>query len=363
MNKNNKKIIVGMSGGVDSSISLFLLKKQGWNPIGVSLKYAVWQNRANLLRENVCCSAESFSLAEQICRKMDVPHHIVDVSKKFKKEVIEYFIKELKNNRTPNPCIICNRYLKFKELFNWGRKHDINYIATGHYARIEKDQHTGRFKLLVARDQKKDQTYSLCFLPQKWLKNIVFPLGELTKKEVFQIAKKQGLGFYLKRKQSQDFCFVDGKCLDCFLKKEIGKKEGAIEDTESNTLGKHQGLYFYTIGQRKGLQLPGGPWYVVDKVVQENLLVVSKDKKGLLAKEAILSPVNFIRGEKPTEKISLSSKIRSQHSPVEAILESTDSGKFKITFREPQNAITPGQFAVFYQGNICLGGGRIVKIT
>ena len=354
-----KQILVGMSGGVDSSMALLLLKKQGWQPIGVSLKYAVWKDKNNLLRENVCCSAESFKIAKKICEKLGVPHYISDVSKEFKKEVIDYFLKELKNNRTPNPCIICNRYLKFKKLFEWAKKHNIKYVATGHYAGIKKNLKTGKYQLLKVKD--KDQTYSLCLLPQRWLRYIVFPLENYTKKEVYRIAKKHGFEFFLKTKQSQDFCFVANKSIHCFLEKEIGIKQGLIKDTENNILGKHQGLYFYTIGQRKGIKLPNGPYFVSKLDVSKNVLIVTKKKKELYQKEIFLSSCHFVSGVFPLNKIRVKAKIRYQQALVSAVLFPLSKNRAKLIFDKPQRAVTPGQFAVFYQKNVCLGGGRIDK--
>ena len=176
MKKSGKKIVVGMSGGVDSSMALILLKKQGWEPVGLSLKYGIWQDKRNLIRENVCCSRESFEIARSICKKLGVSHYIFDVSKEFKKEVIDYFVLELKNNCTPNPCVVCNPKLKFKKIFQWARKNGIKYVATGHYAVTKKNSKTGEFELLKSKDKEKDQTYSLSFLPQKWLKYTIFPL-------------------------------------------------------------------------------------------------------------------------------------------------------------------------------------------
>jgi len=360
---HQKRIVVGMSGGVDSSMALVLLKKQGWFPVGISLKYAVWQDKENLLRENVCCSAESFKIAKNICKKLSIEHHIFDVSKEFKKEVINYFISELKNNRTPNPCIICNRYLKFKKLFEWAKKHNIQYVATGHYARIRENKKTNKCELLKAKDGNKDQTYSLSFLPQKWLKNIVFPLADYTKEEIFKMAKNEGFDFYLKRKQSQDFCFVAGKCLNCFLAKEIGKKQGPIKDSQGNTLGDHQGLHFYTIGQRKGINLSAGPYFVIDKDIKNNILIVSKNQQDLYSKKAILSPYHFTSGTEPMRKIEVEVKIRSQQTPAKATLLFSKKSEIELVFNKPQKSITPGQFAVFYQKEVCLGGGKIIKKT
>ena len=164
--RKRKPVVVGMSGGVDSSMALVLLKKRGWNPVGVSLKYPVWEDPENCLRENVCCSAESFQIAADVCKSLEVPYHIFDVSREFKKEVIDYFLQKLRGHRTPNPCVMCNRHLKFKKLLEWAGRHGIDHVATGHYARVRKNRRTKRLELLKARDPEKDQTYSLSFLSQ-----------------------------------------------------------------------------------------------------------------------------------------------------------------------------------------------------
>ena len=359
MINNNKKIVVGMSEGIDSSVSLLLLKKQGFDPVGLSLKYAVWKNKRNLLRENVCCSPKSFRIAKEICQKLNIPHFIVDVSEEFEKKVINYFISELKNNKTPNPCVICNRYLKFKKLFEWAKEHNIRYVATGHYARIRKNPKTKKYELLRAKDKNKDQTYSLNFLPQKWLKNIIFPVGDYLKEEIYRIALREGFDFFLKRKQSQDFCFVAGKSLLYFLEAKIGKKPGLIMDTEDNILGKHKGLHFYTIGQRKGIRLTGGPYFVVDFDISKNILKVSKDLDKLYKKEIFLSPYHFISGITPQNKILVMAKVRYRQSLSRAILSPIKKNRLKIVFDNSQKAPTPGQFCVFWKGDVCLGGGVI----
>jgi len=359
--KRNKKIIVGMSGGVDSSVSLALLKERGWSPIGVSLKYAVWQDKKNLLRENVCCSAGSFRWAKEVCRRLNVPHCVIDVSDEFQKEVIDYFVKELKRGKTPNPCVICNRRLKFKKLFEVAREEKVEYIATGHYARVRMKRADGSCELFKPCDKQKDQTYSLCLLPQKWLGHIIFPLADYTKGEVFEMAKKRGFDFYLKRKESQDFCFVANKCLNCFLEKEIGQKAGLIRDVSGNVLGHHSGSHFYTVGQRKGLYLPNGPYFVAHKDVKNNVLFASKNEKDLYSRGAILSPYNLNSGEKLKGGIGVMAKVRYSGSPARAILKLLPGNKAELIFKKSQKAITPGQFAVFYRGNICLGGGRIIR--
>lgn len=349
-----------MSGGVDSSMALILLQKQGWSPVGVSLKFPVWKNPANCLRENVCCSTESFQIARKVCKKLGVPYHVHNVSKKFKKEVIDYFLRELRGNRTPNPCVMCNRFLKFKELFEWAKKHHIQYVSTGHYARVEKNSKTGRYELLKAKDSEKDQTYSLCFLSQAQLRHMVLPLGKHTKGEVFSMAKELGFEVFLKRKQSQDFCFVAGNSLNAFLAKEIGVREGEMWDENGKILGSHRGLHFYTIGQRKGLGLAGGPYFVSGFDVKKNILYVTRDEKKLLQKEINLGPCNFF-GAVPKRPVRVQAKIRYRQKTASALLHVISRGRARLVFQKSQRAVTPGQFAVFYRGRGCLGAGEIQK--
>lgn len=385
VNTDKKRIVVGMSGGVDSSVSLLLLKNKGFEPIGVSLKYDVWQDECNSCRENICCSKESFAIAKNICNQLGVAHHIVDVSREFKKEVIDYFIKELKANSTPSPCVFCNPKVKFKSLIKFADKHKIRFVATGHYARIKelriKNQELRKYELLKAKDEKKDQTYSLSFLTQKELSRIIFPLGELTKMQVYEIAKKQrGFEIFEKRKQSQDFCFISGDLLPRFLEKEIGTKKGSIKDTADKIVGTHEGLHFYTIGQRKGIgiggtppvaflsavasvkaEAEGGPYYVVEKDVDTNTLVISRDRSQFAKEEVNLKPFNLISGGNLEKPIKVMTKIRSGTTLQEAVL--MKKGEFlHLKFANKQASVTPGQIAVFYDGEICLGAGVISKV-
>lgn len=354
----SKNIVVGLSGGVDSAIALILLKNQGWKPIGVSLKYAVWEDKSNAIKENICCNAESFSIAEKICKALDIPYHLVDVSDLFKKKVINYFTFELKNNNTPNPCVICNPELKFKVLLGLAKKYGISHVATGHYAQIKKDRRGKNFQLLMARDRQKDQTYSLCFLPYKWLKNILFPLGNYLKSEVYELAKDFGLEFYLKRKQSQDFCFVSKDSLKAFLGKTLGTNPGPIKEITGKIIGEHSGLHFYTIGQRKGINLPDGPYFVMKKSKKDNTLWVTRNEKDLLATKVTLYPYNFLASKPFKNEIKVSARLRYRQDLTEAKLSSHD-GSIRLNFSKPKKNPTPGQFAVFYQNDVCLGGGRI----
>ena len=359
MKKPLKKIVVGMSGGVDSSVALLLLKEQGWDPIGVSLKYAVWENKRNALKENICCSKESFERAKSICEKIGADYHILDFSKEFKKNVIGYFKKLLQDKQTPNPCLICNQDLKFKKLFEFADKNKIEYTATGHYVRIKK---TGQdYQLLKAKDKNKDQSYFLCLLNQKQLKRLVFPLGDMLKSEVYQKAKNYGFDYFLKTKQSQDLCFVSGKSMQFFLEKEIGRKPGEIHDTQGNVLGQHQGLHFYTIGQRKGIEIAQGPWYVADFDRKNNVLIITKDSDDprFSKKEVIVASPHFISGHSNKKPLYLEAKIRYNQPLKKAVLHPPKGNISKLIFNQPQKAVTPGQWAVFYQKNACLGGGII----
>ena len=353
----DKKIVVGLSGGVDSSIALFLLKKQGWNVVGLSLKLPTWSsNKAKDKR---------FNSAKKICQKLKVPFYVLNVEKDFKNKVVDYFIKEFKTGNTPNPCIICNRYLKFSKLINFAKKKKIKYVATGHYALVRKfeaqNSKLETYQLLKAKDKVKDQSYYLSFLNQNQLKHIVFPLGEYTKKQVIKLAKNKGFDFLINQKQSQDFCYLAGSSVSDFLKNTLNKKPGDIVDTKGEIIGKHKGLHFYTIGQRKGLRISGGPYYVNKLDIKNNQIVVTKNKKNIFKKEVYLSPFNFISGKAIKRKAIVSAKVRYQQKQSQAVLYPPKENKLKIVFKKPQLAVTPGQFAVFYKGKVCLGGGRIIN--
>lgn len=344
-------MVVGMSGGIDSSMSLVLLKTLGYEPIGLTLKLPTWQKNQS--------SESATKTAKAICQKAGAPHFVLDVQREFKKEVVDYFIKELRVGRTPNPCVICNPYLKFKKLFEFAAKKRISLVATGHYAKTRLNKKVGEYELLKAKDKKKDQSYYLSFLTQEYLRNIIFPLGNYTKEKVYEMAGERGFKILLERKQSQDFCFLGNNRLTEFLEKELGEKPGKIIDEKGIILGKHQGVWFYTIGQRKGINLSGGPYFVKELNKKKNLVVVTKNKKGLFQKEIFLFPSNFISGKAPKKKIKTTAKTRYQQKSSEAILFPPESKKLKVVFSKPRLAIAPGQFCVFYNRDICLGAGVI----
>lgn len=349
----NKKIIVGLSGGIDSSMSLWLLKQQGWEPIGVSLNMPVYKGR------------KTFVSAQKVCQKLKVPHYIIDVKKDFKKEVLDYFVRSYQDGQTPNPCVICNRHIKFLKLFEFAKKMNVKHVASGHYARVREVKSSKlsvpSYQLLLAKDKTKDQTYNLCFLKKEWLQYLVFPLGNYTKKEVYQMAKKQGFAFLTKLKQSQDFCYLANNNLDKFLQTKIKASPGKIVDERGNILGKHNGLHFYTLGQRKGIKINNGPWFVKKIDPLNNLLLVTKNKKEVAKKEVYLSPFNFITFKIPTKPIKVLARVRYRQPLAPALLYPPLNNQLKLVFNKPQLAVTPGQFAVFYLGEVCLGSGNIIE--
>ncbi|MFH1612072.1 MAG: tRNA 2-thiouridine(34) synthase MnmA [bacterium] len=362
MNQNKVKIIVGMSGGVDSAVALFLLKKQGYDPIGVSLKYSLWGGNEEIMATKREFNRTAFEKAEKVCKQFNVPYYIVDYENEFRESVIEYFIKGLKNKITPNPCVFCNKNIKIKHLLQFADEHNIDLIATGHYARIKNKNN--KYELLRGKDKTKDQSYFLCLLGQDQLKRIIFPLGNYTKKKVYQIAKKEGLDYFSVNEQSQDLCFLSQKSIPLFLEKEVGIEEGDIVDSKGNILGKHKGLHFYTFGQRRGINISNGPWWVVGYNIDKNNLIISNNSKdkALYSKEVILTNYSFVSGNIPTEPLKIKVKPRYVHPLVGAKIFPAKNGKMKLIFSQSQKLITPGQWVVFYDGKVCLGGGMIESI-
>lgn len=345
----DKRVVVGVSGGVDSSMALVVLKQKGYSPIGVSLKLPVWSGAT--CKDNSCCTPQALKIAKDVCKKLNVPHYIVDERKNFEKEVVNYFKKELKNNRTPNPCVVCNRYSKIKALLNFADKKKIPFVATGHYAKIKNNQ------LLKPKDKGKDQTYGLCLLPKSWLKRIIFPLQDMTKDQVYSLAQKQDFDFFSKTKQSQDFCFVSGKDISRYLEKELGKNPGDIIDIKGKILGKHKGLWFYTIGQRRGLNIKSKEKYFVSGYdPKKNQLIVTNLPKSSARQEIVVTNVNLLSKIPKTE---IDVKIRYTTKSLKARLVKISKDEIKVIFKKPQEFVTPGQFCVFYKKDVCLGGGII----
>jgi tRNA-uridine 2-sulfurtransferase len=351
MAMTGQKIIVAMSGGIDSSVSAWLLLNQGWKVQGLSFKFADWNEKA-------------IKTAARVCQILNIPHQIIEPEADFKKYVIDYFIAEHKKGRTPNPCVVCNKEFKFKYLIEQAKLKNINFIATGHYARTKKLNLSSNLdsepQLLQAKDKLKDQSYYLSFLKPGWLRKIVFPLGSLKKDQVYELAGKADFNFLLKQKSSQDICFLADQKLTGFLKKSLGQKPGKIITKKGRVLGKHQGLHFYTIGQRKGIKLGQGPFWVLKKDYQQNQLTVTKVKKDLYQKKLLMRPFNFLSIKPPKEIITVRAKVRYRQPLAAARLMPVKDNILQLEFLKAQKAITPGQFCVFYKGEICLGGGRIL---
>jgi tRNA-uridine 2-sulfurtransferase len=340
-----QKVIVGMSGGVDSSVAAALLKQAGFDVIGIFMKF--WKE--GQAGDNRCCSVESEKLARVVAEKIGIPFYVLNAEKDFKKAVVDYFIKEYKTGNTPNPCVVCNKEIKFGFLINKALSLGADFVATGHYARIK----NGR--LLKGKDKNKDQSYFLWQLDQKQLSHVLFPVGGYTKPEVRKLAKKFKLPT-AETPESQEVCFIQDTTNN-FLKKYLKTKPGNIVDMAGNILGKHNGLWFYTIGQRRGLEIPQGPYYAINKDFKKNILVVSKDQKDLSKKELRARDVSFTLPQKLP--INAEVKIRYKSDFAKAKIVEDGKNKVKVVFTKPQRAITSGQSAVFYRGEELLGGGVI----
>jgi tRNA-specific 2-thiouridylase len=354
-----------MSGGVDSSVAAVLLKKQGYSVVGVFLKF--WSEK-NADNENRCCSIEAENRARKVAKILNIPFYVFNFEKEFKKRVVDCFLKEYKNGLTPNPCVVCNKEIKFGLLLEKALKMGADFIATGHYARVSfSEKHN--LKLLKAKDKTKDQSYFLWRLNQKQLKHILFPIGDYTRKEVEEMAEKFKLPFEGVKK-SQEICFIPEK-VDDFLKNYLKPKPGKIIDVEGKILGKHEGLWFYTIGQRKGIGLVGGPHWVFKKDFKKNVLIVTKNKKDLYQKKLIAQNVNWVSpqqflqdatgqvGKEPKLPLEIEAKIRYRHKAVSATIYNIQNTKYYIRFNKPQRAIASGQSVVFYKNDELLGGGVI----
>ncbi len=347
MNPIPKKVIVAMSGGVDSSVAAALLKKQGYDVIGITMQ--IWP-------KSRCCSLSDIDDARRVAAKLDIPYYVLNFRDLFKEKVIANFINEYKNGRTPNPCIRCNELIKFEALRQKAKELGADFLATGHYARIKQDN--GHYLLLKGRDEQKDQSYFLYTMTQEQLAATIFPLSEFTKEESREIAKELGLRV-ANKPESQEICFVPDNNYRHFLKDFIKEKEGPIYDYQGKRIGTHQGVLGYTIGQRKGLGISWPePLYVISINKDENAITVGS-KELLFKKELIAADVNFISQNPPKEPIKASVQIRYNMRPQSATVEPLSEEKVKVIFDDPVSAITPGQAAVFYKDDVVIGGGTI----
>jgi len=351
MKKN--RVLVAMSGGVDSSVAAYLLKKQGFDVIGVTMH--LW---AEADSDSACCSLSSVEDARKVASKIGFPHYTLNMKKVFEKKVVSNFIEEYKRGRTPNPCVRCNQYIKFDALLKKAEELGAEYISTGHYARIEKKR--GRYFLRKGKDQSKDQSYFLYCMSQKALSMTLFPMGDIKKTKTRMIAKKLGLPV-ADKKESQEICFVPddnyGKFLQDHFKENIDP--GPIIDKKGNVVGEHNGIIFYTVGQRKGLGIGGsGPYYVISIDKKKNAVIVG-GKNDVFREELLAEGINTISFAMPSEPIEVKARIRYNAREEKATLEAFGKGLVKVKFNKPVRAVTPGQSVVFYDGDIVVGGGII----
>jgi tRNA-specific 2-thiouridylase len=348
-----------MSGGVDSSVAALLLKEQGHDVVGVTMK--VWPQDCVSRAEDKCCGPQAVADARGVAHALGIPHYVVDEADQFEKLVIDYFSSEYRAGRTPNPCVMCNEKLKFGNLLAKARALGASHVATGHYARIEQTAEGGS-RLLKAVDPRKDQSYFLFSLRQEQLASALLPLGGLTKTEVRALAKKMGLKTYDKE-DSQEICFVPGNDYAAFLKSHLGEREfqpGGIYFKDGTRMGDHDGIELYTVGQRKGLGGGHGrPVYVID-IDAERQRVIVGDYDDLLRHDCFLSQTTWHEGE-PTGPIEITTKIRYNNPAVRAILHPLPGNRARLEFPDPQRSVSPGQAAVCYVGDRVLGGGWIER--
>ncbi len=355
-----KTVVVGMSGGVDSSVAAILLKNQGYNVIGLFMRN--WDSSLNndilgnpTLNNEICSQEEDYNDALKVCQRLDIPLKRVDFVKEYWDYVFTYFLDELKKGRTPNPDIMCNKYIKFDMFVKEAVKLNADFIATGHYARTEEG------RLYKGLDENKDQTYFLSQISNNQLKNVLFPVGELKKEDVRKIAKQYELETATK-KDSTGICFIGERNFKDFLKNYLPNKEGNIVDIETNEIyGKHVGLMYYTIGQRRGLNIgTDARLFVVGKNMDENLLYVSKgeENKYLVSDSCIIDNINWLTEDKPIE---CSAKFRYRQPDNDVVLEYIGED-IKVIYKQGIKAVTPGQACVFYKGDECLGSGIIKEV-
>ncbi|MAF75678.1 MAG: tRNA 2-thiouridine(34) synthase MnmA [Idiomarinaceae bacterium] len=359
-NPSETKVIVGMSGGVDSSVSAYLLLQQGYQVEGLFMKN--WEEDDD---DEYCAAADDLADAEAVCEKLGIELHTVNFAAEYWDNVFEHFLDEYKAGRTPNPDIMCNKEIKFKAFLEFAAEAlGADYIATGHYVR--RAFNDGKWQLLRGLDNNKDQSYFLYTLSHEHVAQTLFPVGELEKPEVRRIAEEQGL-VTADKKDSTGICFIGERKFKDFLQQYLPAQPGKIESVDGEELGDHEGLMYHTIGQRKGLHIGGladagdDPWYVVDKDVERNVLVVAQGKNHprLFSKGLIANQLHWVNREEVTEPLRCVVKTRYRQADIACQITPAADGRITVSFDEPVAAVTPGQSAVFYIDDVCLGGGII----
>lgn len=365
--RQRKRVVVAMSGGVDSSVSAALLVDEGYEVIGVTMKLWNYDELGDHInRESGCCSLDTIQDARAVCSQIGAPHYVWDLSEEFGKAVIDNFVSEYLEGRTPNPCVMCNKHIKWGTFLGKARSLGADLVATGHYARVVADETTGRYRLLKSPHARKDQSYALWGIRQKALAVTLFPVGELTKDEVREVAERKGLRT-AKKKESQEICFVTDNDYGRFLNDRVaamGKRlaQGEIKTSDGTVVGGHDGYAFYTIGQRRGVGVSlNRPVYVTEIRARDNVIYVGPQEE-LYARGLTANEVNLIRHESLDGPMAVTAKIRYNDPGHPAVLAPLPNGEVQLEFQELQRAITPGQSVVFYQDDEVLGGGLIDRV-
>jgi tRNA-specific 2-thiouridylase len=357
VNKRKKRVVLGMSGGVDSSVAAILLQKQGYDVIGVTMQLLPKEAE----HDSACCNIDSIAQAKQVAHSLGIPHYTLNIRDTFKRHVIDYFVNEYVIGRTPNPCVECNRYIKFDALWEKARSLGADFVATGHYCKRTIHHKTGRYYFKKAKDVRKDQTYFLYMMTQETLKHTLFPLGDFEKSEIRQMALKWGL-VNAKKSDSQEICFVTKHTYRQFIEDQLEvtpPQPGDIVDLDGTILGQHTGLHHYTIGQRKGLRLSSPtPLYVIKIDAVKNQLIVGQ--KGLLhTTQIVADQFSVVLDWRPIVGKTFDVKTRYQMMPFRATVTSLSNGRVMLDAHFPQSFITPGQSVVLYDKAFVIGGGII----
>lgn len=354
------KVVVGMSGGVDSSVAAYLLKEQGYEVIGITMQMSP-EDPDFTEREGGCCGLSAVEDARRVCDRLEIPFYVLNFREIFREKVIDNFVDEYMAGKTPNPCIACNKYIKFDELLRKARGIGAEYVATGHYAKIIEGN--GRMLLIRSDDDKKDQTYALYNFTQDQLAHTLMPCGEYTKDKIREIAKEIGLAVHNK-KDSEEICFVTDNDHGRFISEDKpGKvRSGDFVDKDGNILGRHKGIVYYTIGQRKGLGIAfGRPMFVTGINAKRNQIVLGSEED-IFKTELLAKDTNFIAFDKLEKELEVTAKVRYAAKAAQATIYPEAYGKVRVVFKEKQRAITKGQSVVFYDGNAVVGGGIVEKI-
>ncbi len=360
--ENKGRVVVGMSGGVDSAVCALVLKEQGYDVVGVFMKN--WDDSAP---DSECQAAVDYDDVRAVCAKIDIPYYTVNFEHEYWERVFAYFLAEYKRGRTPNPDVLCNKEIKFAAFLDFAKKAGAEHLATGHYARLARDNKTTYLK--KGLDEGKDQSYFLCMLSQNQIEQAMFPIGDMQKADVRRMAEEAGL-CVAKKKDSTGICFIGERKFKEFLSTYLPANPGAIKTLDGREVGRHDGLMYYTLGQRRGLNIGGSKdgtgerWFVVDKDMEHNVLVVSQGAESelLYSRALVMSGMNFISGGEDRQAFECAAKVRYRQADQRARVEKRGDGVYYVEFEEKQRAVTHGQYCVLYDGDVCLGGGVIDEV-